>query len=484
MCLIQVSTIFALFQDSQTNCSNVFSSIATTKSLNKILLLDHAWINQERISLILQNYSHLRDLHNKHASMEIAPLVYLINMIAVAFNATLISSTGVPPNCTRNITTVAIQIPVRQIKLSSSQITSDKFLESRSPTVFPVTKSAFNFVYCSQPRKKGETLLPLELLKTTADYMVWACLAASSLLTSLLLKIGSRSDISEILLTTLSILLSPSVSGVSKTSRLFVLWTFTCLLFVTYYSGELTSVVISPSPEARFTNIDQLYQNKYSILSLNKLTADWGAFSVNEAIKWNNDSNKESHKRLVILQKLLSSSTLISADSDDKIWFKNLWMPGKKVAMFTYFAQTVQATCQLMGYLKIEKVPDIRCYLGQELEILELTYFQATSTGSNEVARTFLLLLEGGYYALLEKEFWLLLSFRKVRHRLMVDASLTRMLEEVQPPRPLKLSEGKLKNVFLLWGICLGTSLVTFVLEVLNIARKHVNLLSKITCIL
>lgn len=457
---------------SSSHCSRLSHSPSITLS-EKILLFDYPWIDQTKVDLMIRNYSRVRNLHSKQASMEVAPLVILINMIAVAFNATLLSATGLSQNCTGNITTIALQIPSRELRLDSSR---DQVETSLSPTIFPVTKSASNLVYCQNRRKKQENMSPLEIFRNTADTLVWMSLLLSILLISLLLKVGSTSDFSEILLTTLSILLSPAISGISRNSKLFVLWTFVCLLFLTYYSGSLTSVVISPPPDARFTKIDELYEHKYTLLSISKFSADWVILSVNEGLRWSQKKNTTSYRRFTMLKELFTSSILIPTDSDDETWYKKLWEAESKIFLFVYFATAVHTAGKLMVYLKNENIHGIRCYLGEELEVVEMTYFMATSSGRNQVARIYLLLLEAGYYSFLEKEFWALISFNRVQDRVRVDPSLTRIVEETQAPRPLQIWEGKLRNVFLLWVICLGGGLGMFVLEILKTFAHHAKL--------
>lgn len=64
----------------------------------------------------------------------------------------------------------------------------------------------------------------------------------------------------QIFLATLSVLLSPGVSGGSRSlliSWLFLLWLFAALVFVTYYGGAITSFVISTTPETGMTKLEQ-----------------------------------------------------------------------------------------------------------------------------------------------------------------------------------------------------------------------------------
>lgn len=133
-------------------------------------------------------------------------------------------------------------------------------------------EDGFNFVYCQRPKHLERNLEVLEILQSSADYAVWICLAVILLMTTWLIKHGIEKDFSDIMLTISFVLISPRMSGTCGDSKLFLLLTFVCLVFVTFYSGELVSVMIKPAAEERIASFEKFRENNYTLFYENSFT--------------------------------------------------------------------------------------------------------------------------------------------------------------------------------------------------------------------
>lgn len=116
-------------------------------------------------------------------------------------------------------------------------------------------------------------------------------------------------DLLAVVLTISSVLISPVISGACGTHKLFLMWAFVCLGFVTYFSGSLTSVMIRPPPDDRFTRIEQLLENNYFLtfdyLPIKELAAELITQEFAVATR-----NSPTERRLNMLAGMISSSTI------------------------------------------------------------------------------------------------------------------------------------------------------------------------------
>lgn len=217
----------------------------------RILLLHFDYINQSNLINVLEHFTRLRDLHSK--SPYFSAQVILVNIIAVAFNASLASLTDFPWHCYRqhrNISRIMINAHLAAVKNTSSAL-------------LPMGDIGFNFAYCAHRKLKAGGVEMLKLFGDSADFAVWTCLILSLAMTTILVKRVVAKDFSEVLITISSVLLSSGISGNNGNSKLFLLWVFVCMVFVTYFSGSLTSVLIHPPPDDRFTTIEELHAHNY-----------------------------------------------------------------------------------------------------------------------------------------------------------------------------------------------------------------------------
>lgn len=113
----------------------------------------------------------------------------------------------------------------------------------------------------------------------------------------------------------ISVLMSPGLTGAPSYSELFSLWMPVCLLFITFFSGSLINVVISPSPDSRFVRFEDLQRHNYSFHFTSKPLRDLGLQGVDEWLKLASKS-ESNHRKLMSLKELFLTSQIIRRTND------------------------------------------------------------------------------------------------------------------------------------------------------------------------
>lgn len=449
---------------------------------SKVLFVDFPYYNQHMITHVLKNYPRLRDLFRMPGVNDklilFSPPIIFANIVAATFNATLISTTGLVGNClaeNKTASKISLYRETRGVVLNSVS----KAQGTPRETWFPMIEKARSFGYC-QTRRHQANLSPLKIFESSADILVWICLGMSILAISLLVKADYSQELSLIILTTLSRFLCPGFSGVQISSKLFLLWTFFCLIFVTYYSGHLTSVVTSPLPEERLRNIEELWKANYSLIFSTPRELSTTNETVYEDINWiEKHNNGQRRRKLNIIKKLLRFADAYSTFTFS--WYERL-KNAENVAFFGYFQIVMHHANLVTDLLRKENISGIRCFVGEELEFRHLSFFVVTSSDRDRLIRILEALMETGFQTRWLKDSIQLFQFNRVQDRSR-SISMTKLAEEVNPVKSLWITDGKLKNVFFLWGLFLVISLVVFALENLKIYYPAINLGQRFGCL-
>lgn len=434
-------------------CEDLINRLKYPKQLSseRNLLFRYDYINQSHMIHVLESHTRLRDLHNRPPFF--APLIILAKTLATAYNATLASATNFPENCYKKR-----DIPVL---LFFGRLTE---IGNTSLALLPMEDMGYNFLYCQHRKHHVRSMDMLGIFGDSADFSVWICLTFSLLLITIIMKCKTGRKFSDVLLFTSAVLLSSGSPGVRINSKLFLLWTFTCLVFVTYYSSSLTSVVINPPPDERITNIEELHANQYNLWFASKISQIRAKAAVAHELHMAN-KNSDAKKRLEILSRMFQTSKV---HPSFHYGYNETFLLGKKFARYGEAVATLISAYQLKAFLKRIKMSDIICcYSGERQELVRATYFHVSKTENiRELRSIFLKLLEAGYISLLGNEYFLTLVYARVQDRpKVIDRSFTKLPEEVVPWNTQDLSDGKLQVIFKLWGTCLGISFLVMVAE-------------------
>lgn len=121
--------------------------------------------------------------------------------------------------------------------------------------------------------------------------------------------------------------------------------------------------------------------------------------------------------------------------------------------------------------LKARGIDRIRCCVGEQLELAENAYLFLGSGDIQRLEGIVESLVEGGLKEWLMREFRATFAFSRVQDRSR-SISLTIMVKDVEPPKPLRFSDGKILSVFNLLGFNLVICLLVFTLERLTFYCK------------
>lgn len=135
----------------------------------------------------------------------------------------------------------------------------------------------------------------------------------------------------------------------------------------------------------------------------------------------------------------------------------------------------------MRAYIQKVKIPDVKCYIGEREELVQPTFFHVTSfEGGGGLRWIFLTLLESGHVYTWEKEFYKMVVYKRVQDQPnIMDLSFSKLPEEMVPWKPQRITDGKFKQIFVLWSACFLVS--ASILAVENIRHYyHVLSLSKV----
>lgn len=440
-------------------------------SERRIIIMESPLVNHNQVNLVLSNYTKFRDYSNNPPAM--APWVVLSYLIATSWNASLVSPASMLGNADNSIiNSTSCKVSKLRFRVTEEEELCEKYFrnctqegrkqnDKTSAAIIQMDASWNNFAYCSRPRKELGSLSPLELFQITAGSSVWICLGLCLVLISILIK--DKHDYSYKIITTLSVLISPGMSGtLSSNSKLFILWTFVCLLWTTFYSGLLTSVVISPGPEIRLNTISELLEKNRTVIFHEVRRYTILKESVKETLGWRQTKNSSSFHEKIALKRLLEGAVLLQNSSEEN--FLSKLVSDEKVATVSSRGYAASVAISASQYIKDKNIKHKKCFPGKQPVTPVNTFFLAISQESQKLAGIFQVLMEAGFYDRWIREFHGMATFKRVQDRGKVDFSLSRVMEP-DPPKTLELSEGKLKNVFILWGICLSASLCCMVVE-------------------
>lgn len=453
-----------------------------------VVLFNNKLIDQSLISLVSKKYSRMRDYYNDPPLY--GPVVQVGNLVAAAVNSTLKAASGAqwkdsrysPTILALRLTDIANGFLMRRRLNQTPHVNPKEISKIKGDTsqasLSQVEVSLLNFVYCSDTRvAKFQRTTFFNTLTGKIDKFIWICLIVAiptiSVLTSISLQ-GNKWQISVTLTTTLSVLLTPGVtyytrlknvekSWNSAQKMLFVLWMLCCTVFITYYSGDLTSTIIRPPVELHIRKFQHLLDYNFSISYQSLDRKIIVASFVESSLKCENKINLECKVR-----KLIMSADLATSREN----FIGALVTGNRIASIVPWSVAIYGANKGNEWIVRNKILNRRCYIGEELRYPSNLFYVFVGTQNGKLKRKFQTLLEKGFYSFWWKEHVGIATSERVQSRVRL-LSRTHLQEDTDKPKSLEL-DGKIEDVFCLWLIFLGGSGIALVLEIFN-ARKHLH---------
>lgn len=331
------------------------------------------------------------------------------------------------------------------------------------PVFFKKESPHFNFAYCSVPRRKFESSWNFRIFTVPFDVWTWVVLTILLLLVSIIVSISARQDFITTFISSLAALLDNEIRHFTN-SKLYILWLFTTLLIVDFYSGEITSRVIAPPEEILLKSLSDLDKHNFKIIFPHELPL----IAISESNKETGHLSGNLKENSRILKRLTKNSTVLSVMVDDT--FMKTLVGEHNVATIVGYCYAIWHASNGNRYIMRNESPSTRnkrCHIGQELiQIIGERYVVLTPPGSEKLANVFEKLLASGIIQRWDQEAIWLMYARRVQDRGQV-ISKTMLAKEPTTFQKLRI-EGKMVTIFWLWILCILISCTALMCELVG----------------
>lgn len=462
-----------------TQCVNYTSILELIPPhFSKVVHLQFHHLSQENVEMLRSQYSRLRDYYSSEGhSREVlwGPLVSVASLVAAAVNATIIVFPRNTELCEGDQVPAWATIKPEQFAV---QIVDNDTLIVQENSV------RYNFFYCDR-QKEADYENAFEMLFSSADAIVWICLVGALILVGYTVPViidkegHLQRNIGQVSLAAVAVLLTPGVAAQPdkiKHSAVFTLWMYITIIFVTYYGGSLTSEIISPTPEWRMTSLEELFEYQYWLMFHPQAMFRLGALTwMTQVMLPDLDEDNEDELGTYNLTTAQVSAINLRQMARERIsmafseeeYFED--MITERRATVTDWEGCIWEVNAVKQYIENRGMKRTKCYIGQELTFNNPKFYVISPTSLQDVSRMsnyFQTLMEMGFYFLWMKEQAGMNSAKRVQDRLRVKGP-TNIIEDVEIFHALEL-EGKLHNVFVLWGICVGGCALVFLEELVG----------------
>lgn len=466
--------LFLIFRTTAKPCLNTTQLLNLASPPATKIVIFHYWrMSQPELIKTLTEYPRLRDFHSRHTfeysrAKTLGPIVNLAVLVTSVINASLVAPAKSISICGEDERSMPTIYPYRF---------AYRIKKTKPLRLIQENDIRFNFVYCAQPTL-AQYANWFKMLTSTADIFVWSCVIGAIILVGYTVPLILNTEqghlhrrLGQIILAALAALLT-SGSGAqprfAQHSVLFTLWMYICMIFVIYYGGSLTSEIVSPTPEHRITTMDELFENDYRLAYQNgTYRRRMLSYLVSRMLKgWKQKKGAKLTAAQRAIKKLEALNQTVVTVSSLHQYHQMITGDGK-YAMITDWQGCISEVNQITDYLEQKGLGErIKCYIGQKLAFHSSKYYLITPSylqDSERMMTYFQTLVQMGFYQVWIREYEGLSSAKRVQDRGRVKGP-TNMIEDKEEFQELQL-QGKLHNVFVLWGICLGGCVLTFLKE-------------------
>lgn len=434
-------------------------------------------IPQAGIDFVLSTNGRLRDIYIKNGNPpnELAHILVICNIIATAVNRSLTEGAY---SISENVKGPAVVPSIRTYDQKSRTIKNlwtiyknrtakNQLSNFELPEFKEVTPFNTNFAYCGIPHKISDKFWSLRIFTDSFDKHTWLVLAFLIILTGIILSIYASSIIGVFL--TLSVLLSAGPSGIKSGKKLqqnffLVIWMLCSTILINYYTGDVTSLLITPPEDQIIENITEIYRQNYTfamqygyILTLFNETYQETAVAEQTYDTPARKALREMYRKAVVIE--------------GTEFFKALASPGKYCALhYEVGALKIANTANEYIAEEYKKNPKLRrrakkkCYVGRKIFSNGELYYGFLPPGSKQLAKLFQFIAESGIYDRWADEYNGIQSSIRVQDRNKVLSPVEFLKDVEDTVKPLHI-DGRVGKVFLIWGLCLPVCIIVFLLE-------------------
>lgn len=353
----------------------------------------------------------------------------------------------------------------KNITTPPEKIWNPSKVRKEMPTFLLIKVEFFNFYYCNVQTRLVVSPWTLSLFTDPFKVKTWIVWSVSFIsVTTLLIINDSKNGAGSIILLLFSATLQIGSNEFSTKSGLYLVWLEMSMLLEFFYSGEITSTLISPPRDDIMSTFQDLRERQYALLTRNSVSAG----------VWNTTAQlmKPNSKVRKNLEFFLENLVHLSPNFDERNYFHE---NGFVLRSWVYALEKVQkGNLDIQRKAKNDMERARRCHLGQELVNFDETFFVTTPPGNTELARSFQLLFQTGIGKRFVDEIEGAIYSERVQDRVRV-VSHTKVRER-EGVTFVRLTIGaKMVTVFLLWIFCLAATLLSFIGEMISFMLINMN---------
>lgn len=330
---------------------------------------------------------------------------------------------------------------------------------SQCPSLIKAESIEYNFAYCAPYATKYDSTWHFRILSDPFDVWIWLVLFALLIIVSWLVSISTNRGFGLTLLSTFAVLLDNEMTR-TVSSKLYVLWLFVTLLICDFYTGHITSQVIAPLEQVTLKKFTELINHQYSII--------FSANVIHSAISLTiSQLNVASfvHPTVKDISRLIKNAKVFN-------YRHNLFTPAlaEKELVATVIGWEYCIAYAVRGNAFISRKKKAtrakRCHIGKELFNIGEKFIMITPPENGKISGVVQRLLAFGILQRWDREMLGLLYAERHQDRVRVK-SKTNLVKEEATIEPLHLV-GKIKTIFVLWSLCLVSSVSAFTIEILR----------------
>lgn len=319
-----------------------------------------------------------------------------------------------------------------------------------------------NFYHCDISKKLHISPWKFKLFTDPFDAWIWVNLLVDfGFVTAILFRQMEYEKRGEILLSMVASSMSLGTQVHSARMPIFILWMVMSMITVVFYSGSITSTLISPPEDDIVKTWEDLHKRGYSMLAA-------GKFFLNTT---NNAIAAKSNKVAAPIRALLQNAVTYTSENmfekfmfGDHVFDINFWPAALNIA--EYYQDYIRKHAKSPG--DMERV----CNVGQELLFSTRNYFGFLPPGNEELFWVFQNIQEAGIVDRFTGEYYGMLISNRVQDRVRLKSRTKRISKETTSVENLKL-QGKIITIFLLWVLCICGSFVFYFVEVMWYRTKQ-----------
>lgn len=439
-----------------------FSRIPSS-SADKLVIFDFFGSTDEYVRSLLAKYTKIRNYFN--AVPPGAAYYALGHITAQAANATLIAY-GHPDYAEGRHPRILPGVLHFDQKNRTIDYIWRRYYPPRSPwlretpSFVRVDSMDLNFAICEMPKQKSDSGWDLTVFADSFDRLTWLCLLTAWIFVSVLAFTRVQTGINLVFFSSLSVLLSEEVSGIPRKmgrSKLFVLWMFVCLIVVPFYSGDIASQVISPSPDERLEKLEDFLNQNYTVISGDQITLNF----FNDVVT--SLSEREYVQPDIRTLEQLLKQIAVRPYYDDS-FYKSLVQENKVISIMGW-PFVISATNNAFTWMNNNPgVPRQKCYVGKKLVRYGDSFHIFLPPRALETAHAYQLLFSAGIAQRWNYEYLAPFHSSRVQNRVRFKSPIF-VVDEQEKRTVVLAMKGKTVTIFILWALCLFGCGLTFCWE-------------------